>query len=94
VLGISLSGTPFFLSPDKNKKDNIIGVTRFNNEAGDNGMEELVLNFIEKTLKDDQGISEEAYDALCEIADEINDQKLTNLLMQVDATDGRFYIGE
>lgn len=49
-----------------------------------------IVDFAKAVLNDDNGISEEAYSILWNMAK--NDSELSNLLEKVDATDGRFYL--
>lgn len=50
--------------------------------------------FICDVLKDDHGISERAYNSLCDLAESMNCDLLNTMLKKVDATDGRFYLPE
>lgn len=49
-----------------------------------------IVAFAKAVLNDDNGISEEAYSILWNMAK--NDSELSDLLEKVDATDGRFYL--
>lgn len=54
-----------------------------------------LLAFVAICLQDENGISEDAYIALRDVADTADEPlagRLYALLRQVDATDGRFYI--
>lgn len=50
------------------------------------------LKFVTAVLTDENGISEEAFAALYELAEDSSE--IRDLLRKVDATDGRFYLPE
>ena len=49
-----------------------------------------LLKFVTAVLNDENGISEEAFSALYELAED--NVEIRDLLSKVDATDGRFYL--
>lgn len=62
-------------------------------------MEKAFITMMEKVLKDDNGISEDAYSHLAFMRDSFLgspgfQKEIENLCHQTDATDGRYYIKE
>lgn len=60
---------------------------------------EKIVSFITSTLNDDYGISERAFMDLHELVNSLDQnsdiaKELHNVLLKVDATDGRFYLPE
>lgn len=50
--------------------------------------------FIIAVLKDDNGISENAFMRLNELVNFLGERELYDIMNKVDATDGRFYLPE
>jgi hypothetical protein len=53
---------------------------------------ELVTKMIESALRNDNGVTEETFDLIHDLAGLIKDENLTEMLRQVNGTDGNFYL--
>lgn len=51
----------------------------------------MLKQLIDALLTDENGISEEAYNALLDYLENIGTSELTDYVKKADATDGRFY---
>ena len=55
---------------------------------------EILRNLIENAFLDENGVSEEVYVDICDLADEAEELGLGKFLRQTDSTDGRYYLPE
>jgi len=59
---------------------------------GDKQMKLMMLKLFIQLLDDDGGVSEEVFRHLVDLADHFDYEELKDLLAQVEATDGRYYL--
>ena len=53
---------------------------------------ELITSLVKSALMNENGVSEETFNLIRDLAGSINDEKLTEMLYHVDGTDGNFYL--